>query len=246
MKRNPDSKESQRLQYFFSKKVGKAICDYKMIDDGDRIVVGVSGGKDSLSLLKILQYRQSFTPVKYHLIAVHVDLGYKCLHPKILERHFKASGVDYRMIRVDILKDCKSRKDISCFWCSWNRRKALFEAADKLKCSKVALGHHKDDIAQTILLNMFFNGEISGMNPKQVLFHGALCVIRPLAYVEEKEVIGFARAFNFPVPKCSCPNSRTTKRNEAAAIIKRLEKSCPNIRTNIFRSIKHVKAEYTL
>ncbi len=246
MAKKIDEKNNQRQEFFFSKKVGKALFDYQMLEDGDKILVAVSGGKDSLSLLKILQYRQKFSPLKYSLTAVHVDLGYKCVHPKILGNYFKQCGVDYEAVSINILKDCKSRKDITCFWCSWNRRKALFEAAARLKCTKVAFGHHKDDIAETILLNMFFNGEISGMNPKQVLFKGALTIIRPLAYVEEKEIIAFAKHQDFPAHMCKCPNADKTKRQEVTKIIKRLEKFCPNVRTNICRSIKRVKTDYTL
>lgn len=246
MEEKTQAKASERQLHFFSKKVGKAMFDYKMINDGDRILVAVSGGKDSLSLLKILQYRKSFSPIKYDLVAVHVDLGYRCVHPKILENYFADCGVDYKVVNINILKDCKSRKDITCFWCSWNRRKALFETADKLKCSKVALGHHKDDIVETILLNMFFNAEVSGMNPKQVLFGGALTVIRPLAYVEEKEVIAFAKTQKFPAHRCSCPNAGNTKRQEVKNIISGLEKFSPSIRTNIFRSIRRIKEDYIL
>lgn len=246
MAKTVNTEKIERLQYFFSKKVGKAIFDYGLIQDKDKILVAVSGGKDSLSLLNILQYRLKFSPIKYELIAVHIDLGYKCIHPKILEGYFKDKGFDCRIVNVDILKNCKSRSQISCFWCSWNRRRALFEAAKELGCSKVALGHHKDDIAETILLNMLFNGEISGMNPKQILFGGAVTIIRPLVYVEESEIVNFAKYQDFPPHKCVCPNSLNSKRNETADIIKRIEKFCPQVRTNIFRSIKRIKEDYVL
>ena len=236
-----------RLTHCISKKVGKAIFDYKMIDDGDRIIVAVSGGKDSLTLLNILRYRLKLSPIKYSVIAVHADLGYKCVHPKILEAYFTTHGYEYKIASVDILEGgCKSRKDIRCFWCSWNKRKAVFEAAKELCSTKVAFGHHKDDIAETILMNMFFNGEISGMNPKQAIFNGALTLIRPLAYVEESEIITFAKTQDYPAHTCSCPNHATTKRNEAAAVIQRIEKVCPEVRTNIVRSLKRVKKDYIL
>ncbi|MBU2258325.1 MAG: tRNA 2-thiocytidine(32) synthetase TtcA, partial [Candidatus Omnitrophica bacterium] len=172
----------QGPEFYISKRMGRAIGDYDLIQDGDKIVVAVSGGKDSLSLLKILADRRSFVPVKYEIMAVHVDMGYPCHHPKILAEYFKKLGVEYHVEKIDILQG-KSRKDISCFWCSWNRRKALFKAADRFNFNKVALGHHKDDIVETILMNMFFQGEISAMSPKQVLFDGKITIIRPLAYV---------------------------------------------------------------
>lgn len=231
--------------FFLSKKVGKALTDYGMIQDKDKILVAVSGGKDSLSLLKILRHRQSFVPVKYELLAVHVDMGYKCIQPKILKAYFKKNGYNYHIKKIDILKG-KSRADITCFWCAWNRRKALFEAADKFGCNKIALGHHKDDIVATILLNLFFNSEISAMKPKQELFEGKVSIIRPLAYVEEKEIIRFSRLNDFPHPKCTCPNSNNSQRAEVGRIIRELEKTCPQVKTNIFRAVKKIKKDYLL
>lgn len=184
-------------------------------------------------------------PIRYSLLAVHVDLGYRCLHPQILSDYFERNGYDYHIEKRDILKD-KERSQISCFWCSWNRRKALFEVADRFGCNRVALGHHKDDIIQTILLNLFFQGEISAMCPKQELFKGKLVVIRPLAYVEVKEIISFAKGEDFPQPKCLCPNSASSKRTKISQMIKELEIICPEVKTNIFRCIKRIKKEYLL
>jgi len=230
-------------EYFISKKVGKAIMDYKMIQEGDKILVAVSGGKDSLTMLQILKDRMSFVPIKYELLAVHVDMGYPCQHPKILAEYFKKMGVKYYIPKIDILKG-KTRKDISCFWCSWNRRKALFETADKLGCTKVALGHHMDDVAETMLLNLFFHGEISSMSPKQELFKGKIFIIRPLAYVEEKLIEKFAKTLDFPHHKCACPNSFTSSRTKMTDLINIIEKICPDVRKNIFRSGQRIKKEY--
>ena len=144
----------QGLEFYISKLVGKAITDYDMLADGDKIAVALSGGKDSLALLRVLNDRKRFVPIKYELLAVHIDLGYPCQHPKILAGYFKKQKIEYHIEKVDILKG-KTRKDISCFWCAWNRRKALFEVADRYGCKKVALWHHKDDIIETILLNLF-------------------------------------------------------------------------------------------
>jgi len=231
--------------FYISKRVGRAITDYHMLSEGDKILVAVSGGKDSLTMLQVLQERRKFVPIKYDLLAVHVDMGYPCHHPKILAEHFKRLGVNYHIEKLDILKG-KSRKDISCFWCSWNRRKALFEVADRLGCTKVALGHHRDDIIQTTLLNMFFQGEISTMCPLQKLFDGKITIIRPLAYVEEELIRKFVKTLDFPHHKCTCPNAATSKRTKIEGIIKELEKICPEVRTNIFRSVKRVKSEYLL
>ncbi len=233
----------QGTEFYISKRMGKAITDYDMLQDGDKILVAVSGGKDSLTLLRVLKDRQSFVPIKYELLAVHVDMGYPCQHPKILAEYFKKMGVNYHIEKIDILKG-KTRKDISCFWCSWNRRKALFEVANRFSCTKVALGHHNDDIIETFLLNLFFQGEISAMAPKQELFGGKIVIIRPLAYVEEKLIVKFVKTLDFPHHKCACPNSITSNRTRMTEIINSIEKTCPDVRKNIFRSIKRVKKDY--
>ncbi|MGE5197159.1 MAG: ATP-binding protein [Deltaproteobacteria bacterium] len=232
-------------EFYISKRVGKAITDYGMMADGDKVAVAVSGGKDSLTLLKVLADRQKFVPIKYELLAVHIDLGYPCMHPKILAEYFKSQGINYHIEKVDILRG-KTRKDISCFWCSWNRRKALFETAVRFGCNKVAFGHHHDDIIETILMNLFFHGEISAMAPKQELFKGKIVIIRPLAYVEEDMIRRFAREAGFPHEKCSCPNSITSNRTRMEKLIRELEKTCPDVKKNIFRSVKRIKQEYLL
>jgi len=231
----------QGLEFYVSKRVGRAIADYQMLSEGDKIAVAVSGGKDSLTLLKVLKDRQKFVPIKYELLAVHIDLGYPRSFAKPLEKYFKEIKVNYHIEKVKI-----KTKDISCFWCSWNRRKALFEVAGRFGCNKVALGHHKDDIVETILLNLFFHGEISAMSPKQELFKGKIILIRPLAYVEEDMIRRFARTAGFPHQKCTCPNSITSNRTKIAQIIKDLEKVCPELKTNIFKSVKRIKEDYLL
>ena len=232
-------------EFYISKRVGRAIMDYEMLSDGDKIAVAVSGGKDSLTLLRVLRDRQKFVPIKYEILAVHIDLGYPRSCAKRLETYFKKLGVKYHIEKVDVLKETK-RKDISCFWCSWNRRKALFEVADRSGCTKVALGHHKDDIVETILLNMFFQGEISAMKPKQELFKGKITIIRPLAYVEENMIRKFVKTGSFPLYDCICPNAESSNRTRIGEMIKELEKVCPEVKTNIFRSLKRVKKDYLL
>jgi tRNA 2-thiocytidine biosynthesis protein TtcA len=235
----------QGVEFYISKRVGRAIMDYKMLADGDKIAVAVSGGKDSITLLRVLNDRRAFVPIKYDLLAVHIDLGYPRSYAKSLEKYFKKIGVKYHIEKVDVLKKTK-RKDITCFWCSWNRRKALFQAADRLGCSKVALGHHKDDIIETILLNLFFQGEISAMSPKQELFKGKITLIRPLAYVEEYMIKRFAREEKIPHDSCRCPNSITSNRTRMSRIISELKEVCPDVKTNIFKSVKRIKKDYLL
>jgi len=235
----------QGMEFYISKRVGRAIIDYSMLSEGDRIAVAVSGGKDSLTLLRLLKDRQKFVPIKYSLLAVHVDLGYPRSFAKPLERYFKKLGVPYHIEQCLELKKTK-RSQINCFWCSWNRRKTLFTVADRYGCNKVALGHHKDDIAQTILLNLFFHGEISAMVPRQELFKGKIILIRPLAYVEEDMIRRFVKKEKFPQLSCSCPKSEVSNRAKMASIIKDLEKICPEVKTNIYKSIGRIKEEYLL
>jgi len=232
-------------EFYISKRVGRAIIDYDMLAEGDRIAVAVSGGKDSLTLLRVLRDRQAFVPIKYNLIAVHVDLGYPRSIAKSLERYFKKIKVDYHITTVDTLK--KTRKaDIDCFWCSWNRRKALFETADKLGCRKVALGHHMDDIVETVLMNLFFNGEIAAMAPRQELFKGKIVIIRPLAYVEESMTRRFAREQGFYKEGCDCPNSAASSRAQMGRIIAQVKRICPDVKKNIFRGVKRINKDYLL
>lgn len=229
---------------YISTRIGRAIKDYGLIEDKDRILVAVSGGKDSLTLLKLLNERKKWAPIKYELIAIHIETDFKCggcVHTKILKQFFEELGVKYHFKKIKVLdKDKKT----SCFWCSWNRRKALFRAADKFKCNKIAFGHHKDDINETLLLNILFQGHFAAMNPKQELFGGKLALIRPLCYVEEENMRRFAKESNFPSQMCRCPNSEISKRRMVKKFIKKAEKSCSHVRTNIFRSMSRIKEDY--
>ncbi|MFH1129046.1 MAG: ATP-binding protein [Candidatus Omnitrophota bacterium] len=235
----------QGIEFYISKRIGKAIIDYKMLSGGDKIAVAVSGGKDSLTLLRVLTDRRSFVPIKYEIMALHIDLGYPKSYASKLEKYFKKIGVKYHIEKVNALKETK-KEDINCFWCSWNRRKALFETANRFGFNKVALGHHLDDIIETILLNLFFQGEISAMSPKQDLFKGKITLIRPLAYVEEHLIRKFVKEEKIPTFDCICPNSVTSNRAKMGKIISELKKVCPDVKKNIFRSLKRIKKEYLL
>ena len=229
---------------YISNRIGKAIQDYELIEDKDRILVAVSGGKDSMTLLKLLNERKKWAPIHYELVAMHVETDYGCTRrvpTKPLKTFFEENGVEYRFKKIKIL-DGKDRT--SCFWCSWNRRKTLFLAADRLGCNKIALGHHKDDIIETLLLNMFYHGEFAAMNPRQELFGGKVVIIRPLCYVEEEKLRKFAKESKFPSQACRCPNSDISKRRMMKEFIKKVEGTCPYAKTNVFRSISRIKNDY--
>lgn len=229
---------------YISTRIGRAIADYKLIEDKDKILVAVSGGKDSMTMLRLLSERRKWAPVSYELVAMHVASDYGCGpagYQNKLKKFFQANKVKHHFEKVKV-KD--EKKGASCFWCSWNRRKALFLAADRLGCNKIALGHHKDDIVETMLLNLFYQGEISAMNPRQELFGGKLVIIRPLCHVEEAAIRKFAAESLFPVVQCGCPNAEVSKRRLMKKMIKEIEKDCEHVKTNIFRSISRVKEEY--
>lgn len=226
---------------FISKKIGRAIGDYNMIDEGDRILVGVSGGKDSLCMLKKLQEHKSRTHIKYDLVPVHFNENQR--NSSALEKYFKANDIDYTIVKkVGIKKTIRNKKP--CFNCSWERKVNLFQTASKFKCAKIALAHHKDDIVQTMLLNLFFAGDISTMVPNQKLFKGGISIIRPLAYIEEKMIVEYAEAEKFPKLPYKCPHGDNSTRKLMVDIIARVEKKNKSVRTNMFRAMKRVRAEY--
>jgi tRNA 2-thiocytidine biosynthesis protein TtcA len=228
--------------------VGKAIHRYGLIQEGDRILVGVSGGKDSLTLLHLLKERLKRVPIHYELIPVHVDLGFSSGRPEILKDYFERQGLSYHIEFTDIGRRANSpeNRENPCFLCSWERRKRIFQLANRLKCNKVALGHHKDDIIETLLINIFYSGEISTMLPLQPLFKGKITLIRPLSLVEEKKIERFARAMDLPFGPSGCPSSGRTKRKEVKEIIEALSRKNHRVKGNIFRSLSNIKLDYTL
>ena len=237
----PERPLAERLGYDLLKKVNKAVREYDLIGDGDRIVVAVSGGGDSLSLLQLLQMRQRSVPEKYDLIAVHIydDADADERLRMDLEAWFQASEVEYAFESLEVPAD--EPRPLSCFRCAWHRRKALFLAADRLDCNKVAFGHHADDVAETALLNLFYSGRLESMEPRIEFFGGKITVIRPLIYVPKKELTRFAQASDFPPPPPRCPNSLTSRRARMQAILQELESDHPGARSNLLRALRRAK-----
>lgn len=216
-----------------------------MLKDGDRVLIAVSGGKDSLCLLKIMKERVKFVPIEYEIAACFVDMGFEWVDKDRLIDFFEKEDVPY--IIADAPDEWKKdNKDFDCFWCSWNRRKSLFKTAYKNGYNKLALAHHMDDIIETMLLNLFFQGEIGTMQPYQEMFNGELYIIRPLAYVEEKELIKLYQQLELPIIADSCPNSNTTKRRLIKDIVAELKRHNRNVKKNIFRSLKRIRDDYLL
>lgn len=231
-----------------NKAVGKALREYKMISGGDRILVGLSGGFDSLALMKILSERLSYVPINYKLFPVHIDPGFKDGYSDSLEKYCEKEGYNVRIefTNYGILGHSSQNRENPCFLCSRLRRKRLFEIADEFGCSKIALGHNKDDIIETLFLNMCYAGEISTMVPLQSLFKGKLTLIRPLSFADKDIIKKFAKEQNFPNFINNCPTAKISKRSEIKSILNQLYKSNRKVKGNLFRALGHVKLEYLL
>jgi tRNA 2-thiocytidine biosynthesis protein TtcA len=227
---------------------GKAIHRQKMIEDGDHVLVAVSGGKDSLVLLRILQERLKRIPISYRITVAHVDPGFGGNSAGELKTFFASNGFDHRIIESDIGPRAHGpeNRENPCFLCSRMRRKLLFELADELECNRVALGHHKDDIIETLFLNMFYGASISTMLPVQELFDGKLTIIRPLYLLDEDLISRYAKQMVLPRIELNCPSAGATKREEIKEMLKGFYRKSRKVKGNIFHALQNVNAEYLL
>ncbi|GAB4534518.1 MAG: ATP-binding protein [Anaerolineae bacterium] len=224
--------------FFLLKNVNKAIREFDMLADGDRVAVAVSGGKDSRLLLYLLHARQRTARERYSLLALHVEAdlpGYPRLRP-VLEPWFREMGVDYAFVPLELPPD--EPLPLDCFRCSWNRRKALFSKACELGCNKLAFGHHADDALQTALLNLFYSGRLETMAPRLSFFDGQISVIRPLIYLEERQLDQLARALAFPPEEKTCPLSHTSKRAWIKEWLRHSGSDYRQIRQNVWRAAR--------
>ena len=228
--------------------VGKALHHYKMISDGEKIAVGLSGGKDSLTLMWILTERLARIPISYELFAIYIDPGFEGNFVKPLRDYCRKMNYSLHVERTDfgIKAHSSENRENPCFLCSMLRRKRMFEIADELGCTKLALGHHKDDIIETLFMNMCYAGEISTMVPVQPLFGGELTIIRPLSYVDEDTICRFARHKGFPEFTNPCPSAKNSSRHKIKNTLHSLYQSNKKIKGNIFKSLSRVKPDYLL
>jgi tRNA 2-thiocytidine biosynthesis protein TtcA len=219
-----------------------------MLADGDRIVVGVSGGADSLTLMLLLQERLGRIPITYELFAVHIDPGFEDSVAEPLRTYCGRMGFRLRVEYTDfgLQGHGPKNRENPCFLCSKLRRSRLFEIAQELGCNKLAMGHNQDDIIETLFMNMCYAGKISTMLPVQALFQGGLTLIRPLAYSDADRIRQFARDHRFPDFNNPCPTAMVSKRSGIKKMLKQLYRSNEKIKGNIFRSLHHVKMEYLL
>ncbi len=230
-----------------SRLVGRAVADYDLIKAGDRIAVAVSGGKDSICLMHLLRHRQQLSPQKFEFAAVHVDFDFEDFNPAKLIEYLDANGFAHHIEKVDSLKG-ERWEDIDCFWWSKNRRKALFVFAQRMGFNKIALGHHMDDIVETILLNQFYRAEISTMRPSQELFDGLITLIRPLAYAREKDMVTLAQELGIESigGQSKCSNDDTSNRMLIKKMLQEFDAKNPYIVKNIFRSLRNIEKDYLL
>ncbi len=228
--------------------VGRAIRDYDMIQNGDRVAVAVSGGKDSMALLYLLKARLKWIPIRYELLAVHLDMGFEGTPPQRIEQACQKMGVPLYFEQTDygLRAHGPDNKENPCFLCSWLRRKHLFRLSEKLKFSKIAFGHNKDDIIETLFLNLFFSGEMSTMLPKQSLFENRLTIIRPLALLEESQIKGFARRRGLTEVPNPCPSAGHSSRKEIKEFLSAFYARNRKIRGNIFHALSRCRPEYLL
>lgn len=236
-----------RLFLHLKKWLEKAIMDYGMISAGDRVLVGVSGGMDSLSLLDLLNTPMIYVP-PFSLLAVNIDCGFDPTYEGYtrLEGHLRKGSYDYVLEKTEIgpLSHSDYNRKNPCFLCSRLRRKRIFEIAAEKGCNKIAFAHHRDDIIETLLINLFYGREISTMLPDQAIFGGLLHIIRPLAYIREDLVKKYAGERGFPSIENGCPTSRVSRRRYVKDLLTELEKENPRIRQNIWKAMAHVKPDY--
>ena len=217
----------------------KAVDDYQMIEEGDHIAVGISGGKDSLTLLYALHGLKRFYPKKFELSAITVNLGYEKFDTAPLRALCEELGVPYKVVDTDIAHILfEERKESNpCSLCAKMRKGALNDAVKEMGCNKVAYAHHKDDIIETMLLSLLFEGRFHSFSPKTYLDRMDLTVIRPMMYVDEVDVIGFQHKYNLPVAKSRCPIDGFTKREYAKDLVKQLNHEHPGARNRMFTAI---------
>ena len=222
-------------------KMNRAFSEYPMLVDGDRVAVAVSGGYDSLSLIRLLQIRQPITPENYEIIPVHVmgnmhgPDAYP-IHQPLID-WLEESGLKFIVTPMQLAES--ERLPMNCQRCAWNRRSTLFRIASRTGCNKIAFGHHFDDMVETALLNLLHQGRMASMFPYAPYFGGKFSLIRPLMYITKKELENFARVNEFPEPPHHCPNSDTSQRKVVGEILSLADRSYQDMRWNIFRAAMH-------
>ncbi len=237
-------RETHKLEKRLCRQVGQAIIDFNMIEEGDRVMVCVSGGKDSYGMLDILLKMQARAPIQFELIAVNLDQKQPGFPAHVLPDYLTKVGVPFHIETQDtysIVKKVIPEGKTMCSLCSRLRRGILYRVADELKITKIALGHHRDDMLQTFFLNMFFGGKLKGMPPKLVSDDGGHVVIRPLAYVAEKDLTRWAAHREFPIIPCTlCGSQENLQRKQIGNMLREWEKQYPGRTETMFTALQNV------
>ena len=238
------SNNLQKLRKFLEGRTGKAIHDYNMIEDGDTILVCVSGGKDSYTLLAMLMALQQRAPVKFRLIAMNLDQKQPGFPADVLPRYFDSIGVEYRIVEADpysVVKEKIPEGKTTCSLCSRLRRGIIYRTAKELGANKIALGHHRDDMVHTLFLNLLFGGKLKGMPPKLVTDDKAHVVIRPLAYCSEADIARFARGMEFPIIPCNlCGSQDNLQRQKVREMMQEWDRRYPGRTESVFTAMQNI------
>lgn len=218
----------------------KALDDYKMIEDGDNIAIGLSGGKDSLTLLYALSHLRQFYPKKFNIEAITVSMGYKDMDFSPVEQLCKELGVNYTIVETEIADIVFSRRKETnpCSLCAKLRKGAFNIKAKELGCNKEAYAHHNDDVIETMMMSLLFEGRFNCFSPVTYLDKTGITLIRPLIYVKEADIKGFRNAYNLPVVKNPCPVNGYTKRQYVKDLIKTIQAENPGLKKRLFHAIK--------
>jgi tRNA 2-thiocytidine biosynthesis protein TtcA len=237
-------RETHKLEKRLCRNVGQAIVDYNMIEEGDRVMVCLSGGKDSYGMLDILLKLKARAPIDFELVAVNLDQKQPGFPDHILPEYLKNLGIPFHIETQDtysIVKEKIPEGKTMCSLCSRLRRGILYKVARELKCNKLALGHHRDDMLQTFFLNMFFGGKLKGMPPKLTSDNGEFIVIRPMAYVVEKDLIRWAEHKQFPIIPCTlCGSQENLQRKQIGNLLREWDKKYPGRLETMFTALQNV------
>src|SRR6187431_2857480 len=239
------------LEARLAKKTTKAIVEFKLIEDGDRVMVGLSGGKDSWALLQLLDVLRQRAPIRFSLIAVNVDSGYKDYKHGVIASTCEARGWEYRIEHTGIgeqIEDILDADQTPCSLCARLRRGVLYRVAKEIGATKIALGHHADDFIETLLLNLFFAGALKAMPAKLVSDDGAHVVIRPLVYVGEDEARAYTKQCELPIIGCCCPacGDLGLQRQRAKRLLMELEREHPAVKNSMLKALGNVAPRHLL
>jgi tRNA 2-thiocytidine biosynthesis protein TtcA len=242
--------EAAKLAKRLRRLAGQAIADFSMIEPGDKVMVCVSGGKDSYALLDVLLRLQEKAPVRFELVAVNLDQRHPGFPEHVLPEYLASRGVAYRIVVQDtysVVKRVIPEGKTMCSLCSRLRRGALYRVAGELGATKIALGHHRDDILETFFLNLFHNGKLKAMSPKLVSDDGRHVVIRPLAYVEERDLAAYAGLREFPIIPCDlCGSQEQLQRKQVKTMLREWERKHPGRLISMFNALTRINASHLL